>query len=78
MLKINSIRFGFEKLTKSAAEMESFLEPTSLEVDDDDDATLNMLLNDATLVAVFESFDFDVELSDETTPTSTMSFSESS
>ena len=58
--------------------MESFLEPTSLDVDDDDDATLNMLLNDATLVAVFESFDFDVELSDETTPTSTMSFSESS
>ena len=54
------------------------MEPTSLEVDDDDDATLNMLLNDATLVAVFESFDFDVELSDETTPTSTMSFSESS
>ena len=58
--------------------MESFLEPTSLEVDDDDDATLNMLLNDATLAVVFESFDFDVELSDETTPTSTMSFSESS
>ena len=53
----------------------------SLDDDDDDvddDATLNMLLNDATLVVVFESLDFDDEFSDETTPTSTMSFSESS
>jgi len=63
--------------TKSAADTESFFDPTSLDVDVVVDATLNMLRNVATLV-VLASLDFDDELSVMTPPTSPTSLSESS